>query len=131
MVTRRFNPPDLTNAIRQSLGSYELALVYRYITNDKGPTVHLFGPVSGEICEIIRFDCFENEPHFHLGISYLDKPIVNIESSEPLSWVLNELEEHLPNYLERSNANNELPEDWSSVVRQATQSFKAKAASWQ
>ena len=130
MVMRKFNPPDLKNALQKSVGAYQLALIYRYITNDKGPTVHIFGPVAEENCEIIRFDCFEREPHYHLGISYLDEPVVTIKASDPLSWVLEELEEHLPEYLKRSRSDNELPNSWRSLIREVTRAFKTKATEW-
>jgi len=131
MKMRNFNPPDLKNALQRRVGAYQLALVYRYITNDKGPTIHILGPVATENREIIRFDCFEREPHYHLGISYLAEPVVTIEASKPLSWVLEELEEYFPEYLKRSRADNKLPCNWRSLIREVTKVFRTKAAEWE
>lgn len=70
MAKRRFTRPDLTGALQGRVGPYRLAMVYRHVTGDQGPTIHVFGPVEGQDREILRFDCFDNAPHFHLGISY-------------------------------------------------------------
>ena len=42
MAKRRFNPPDLNDATEEMVDPYKLALVYRHIPNDEGPTVHVF-----------------------------------------------------------------------------------------
>lgn len=130
MPTRRFNPPDLTDATESTVGPYTLALVYRHITNDEGPTVHIFGPVNGEEREILRFDCFRNGPHYHKGISYLDEPVTMIESTDPLAWVLDELQQRFPDYLTASQIESELPSDWQAMTASALKPFRTKATEW-
>ena len=125
MEKRKFAAPDLTDAVREQVGPYTLAMVYRRIPGDEGPTIHVFGPVDGQETEIVRFDCFHNAPHYHLGISYLDEPVQAIDSTDPFDWVLQELAERLPDYLTRSQAGSELPEEWQGAARQATESFRA------
>ncbi len=130
MAIRRFNTPDLTDAVEQHVGPYQVALVYRHISNDEGPTVHVFGLVEGEHKEILRFDCFKKQPHFHLGISYLDDLVAMIQTTGSLSWVLQELNENFPAYLLRSRANNELPDDWAALMGIAVDKFRSKATEW-
>lgn len=128
MARRRFTQPDLTDAVMDRVGSYRLAMVYRHVTGDQGPTIHVFGPVEGQDREILRFDCFDNVPHVHLGISYLDEPVQMIDSPNPFEWALEELVERLPDYLARSRAGSELPDDWQAATGRAVAVFRTANA---
>ncbi|MDG2070554.1 MAG: hypothetical protein P8J55_02210 [Pseudomonadales bacterium] len=130
MVENRFDEPDLTAAVEKNIGPYRLALVYRTVRTDEGPTVHVFGPVNGDEEEILRFDCFREMPHYHLGFGYLEKPVISIEQSDPLAWVLSELSRRFDEYLELSEAGNELPEDWRNTSNVITQEFATTASNW-
>ncbi len=124
----RFSPPDLSDAVENTVGPYKLAMVYRRVTADEGPTIHVFGPVEGEQQEILRFDCFENRPHYHLGFSYLDAPRQAIDDPNPFAWALGELAQRFPDYLARSRAECELPDGWQEMTASATEDFRARSA---
>jgi hypothetical protein len=74
--------------------------------DDGGPSVHVFD-ADGQT-EYLRFDCFENEPHYH----YLDHAaqrnlIVRIDphaEGDPVSWALERLRSHLPEMLRFTGA---------------------------
>ena len=116
MAYERFSRPDLAGAEEREVGPYRLALVNRDVGADGGPTVHVFGPVDGAQVEILRFDCFRKAPHYHLGISYADNPVVPIDAEDPLAWVLGELDGGLPGFLERACAPNELEAGWEETM---------------
>ena len=124
MAKRRFTQPDLTDAVQDRVGPYRLAMAYRRVTGDQGPTIHVFGPVQGQDREILRFDCFDNVPHVHLGISYLDEPVQMIDSPNPFEWALDELAERFPDYLARSRAGSDLPDDWRTATGRAVEAFR-------
>ena len=128
MAKRRFTQPDLADAVEDRVGPYRLAMVYRRVTGDQGPTIHVFGPVAGQDREILRFDCFDNTPHVHLGISYLDEPVQIIDSPKPFEWALDELVERLPDYLARSKAASELPDDWRLAAERTAEAFRTANA---
>ena len=128
MAKRRFTQPDLTDAAEGRVGPYRLAMVYRHVTGDQGPTIHVFGPVEGQDREILRFDCFDNVPHVHLGISYLDEPVQMIDSPNPFEWALEELVERFPDYLARSRAGSDLPDDWHPAIGRAVEAFRTASA---
>ena len=128
MAKRRFTQPDLTGALEQQVGPYRLAMVYRHVPNDQGPTIHVFGPVDGQDREILRFDCFDNAPHVHLGISYLDEPVQMIDSPNPFEWALDEIAERFPDYLARSRAGSDLPDDWRPATGRAVAAFRTASA---
>ena len=104
--------------------------MYRTVRADEGPTVHVFGPVNGDEQEILRFDCFRERTHYHLGFGYLEKPVIPIEQSDPLDWVLSELSQRFDEYLELSEAGNELPEDWRNTSNVITKEFATTASNW-
>ena len=124
----RFSPPDLSNAVENRVGPYRLAMAYRSFSVDEGLTIHVFGPVDGEDHEILRFDCFRNHPHYHLGFSYLDEPREPIDDPHPFDWTLGQLAQRFPDYLERARAGCELPENWQEETASAIGDFKSRSA---
>jgi hypothetical protein len=69
--------------------------------DDHGATLHVCGTADG--LEHLRFDCFENEPHYH----YIDhatsgNTVVRIDElavGDPVEFSLNCVERHLPDML--------------------------------
>ncbi|HEX9766791.1 MAG TPA: hypothetical protein VGA36_08500 [Nitriliruptorales bacterium] len=72
----------------------------------EGVSIHVFGTADGG--EYLRFDCFDNEPHYH----YLDPsiPWTNrlsydaTANGDMLDWVLDRLRTRLPDLLRRTAA---------------------------
>ena len=48
-------------------GNIKFGLEYRDLLNDQGVCLHALGDVDGEEVELLRFDCFDHEPHYHYG----------------------------------------------------------------
>ena len=96
--------PDLASAHMEHVGPYTFALTFREVGGDRGPTLHIFGPVNGSREEILRFDCFANNPHYHLGWSYIDAPFVAIKHPQPLTWVLDRLSKDFGEFVLRAQA---------------------------
>jgi hypothetical protein len=76
---------------------------------DEGVTVHVFDATDGH--EYLRFDMFDDEPHYHYVHKTTDGSIVNnvIDFDVPshgdmLPWVLRSLRTRLPNMLEEAGA---------------------------
>ncbi|NQZ98663.1 MAG: hypothetical protein HRU01_19345 [Myxococcales bacterium] len=75
---------------------------------DRGVSIHVFGSAGGESLELLRFDCFEEDPHYHY-ISWHDKKnemvhLDPIADGDPLAWTLERLRLRLPHMLERAGA---------------------------
>jgi len=89
----------LTNAIIADTygGTVEAPVVF----DDFGATLHVCGTANG--LEHLRFDCFENEPHYH----YIDQAagantVVRIDEvavGDPVEFSLTCVERHLPDML--------------------------------
>jgi len=66
---------------------------YRNTRTDRGPSLQVLGDVDGKRVQLLRFDCFENEPHFHYDPEgknnriFLNKARV----SDPIAWSMDYL----------------------------------------
>src|SRR5919204_1753442 len=62
-------------------------------TGDRGPSLRIYGDVEGKPVQLLRFDCFENQPHFHYDPEgknnqlRMDKTKV----SDPIAWSMDYL----------------------------------------
>ncbi len=71
--------------------------------DDGGVCIHVFGNETGELLEHFRFDCFEDEPHYHYVYQdekaqrrvFLD-PVLE---GDPQGWALDRLRTRLPEIL--------------------------------
>ena len=77
--------------------------------NDRGVSIHVYGEgEGGQRTEHLRFDCFEEDPHYH----YVDwrganNDIVQIDTvadGDSLAWALDRIRTRLPQMLERAGA---------------------------
>ncbi|MCS6859929.1 MAG: hypothetical protein NZT92_06380 [Abditibacteriales bacterium] len=47
------------------IGGVKFRVEYRHFGGDRGPAVRVYGDVDGREVELLRFDCFEKDPHYH------------------------------------------------------------------
>jgi hypothetical protein len=47
------------------IGGVVLAIDYRRTGDDRGPSIKVFGDAGGGRVQLLRFDCFESDPHYH------------------------------------------------------------------
>jgi len=74
------------------------------IMDDQGLCVQVYSSIDGEDTEILRFDCFDQTPHYHYGPENhnirlnMDKTT----AGHPLAWTINNLRSRLPAMVRRS-----------------------------
>ena len=78
------------------IGRFRICVRYRRVANDEGITLQVYGPTDSGNEEVLRFDCFQHQPHYHLGWSYRKEPFIPIAADNSLGWAIQQL---------RSNAN--------------------------
>jgi len=74
---------------------------YRRSRGDEGLTFDVFAEDGAQRERLLRFDCFRDQPHFHLGRIKVE----NIDPSEipdASRWVLEELKSGLASFIERA-----------------------------
>ncbi|MFK7896325.1 MAG: hypothetical protein AB8G23_10835 [Myxococcota bacterium] len=75
---------------------------------DCGVSLHVFGCSEGEESEYLRFDCFDEDPHYHY-VSYKNQTnqMVHVDPvalGDPLAWALERIRTRLPQMLTRAGA---------------------------
>ena len=79
------------------VGGVELHVDNRDIGADGGPSVRVYGEVDGENIQLLRFDCFRKDPHYHYDPSgkndqrHLDKASV----PDSVAWTIEQLGQNL------------------------------------
>jgi hypothetical protein len=76
--------------------------------DDRGVSIHVFGVADGERREHLRFDCFDENPHYHY-ISWSDRfnHMVHLDpvaDGDPVAWALERIRNRLPQMLARAGA---------------------------
>ena len=86
-------------------GNIRFGLEMRTVGPDGGPAIHLMADVADSEVELIAFDCFRVNPHYHYGPRnkneriFMDTTLVD----DSLEWVLDQFKEgKLPTMIERA-----------------------------
>ena len=79
------------------VGGVELRVDNRSLGADGGPSVRVYGEANGENIQLLRFDCFRKDPHYHYDPSgkndqrHLDKADV----PDSVAWTIEQLGQNL------------------------------------
>ncbi|MAJ59784.1 MAG: hypothetical protein CBC48_07400 [bacterium TMED88] len=76
--------------------------------DDRGVSLHVYAVEGGEKLEHLRFDCFDEDPHYHY-VSWKDRTnqMVHIDVAavgDPVDWALDCIGTRLPQMLDRAGA---------------------------
>ncbi len=76
--------------------------------DDCGVSLHVYGRAEGESLEYLRFDCFQEEPHYHyVSWSTHENELLHIDpvaDGDPLAWALDRIRTRLPQMFARAKA---------------------------
>ena len=75
------------------IGGLRFKVTYRQASTDRGPSLRIYGDVEGKPVQLLRFDCFENEPHFHYDPEGKNNRIFlnKARASDPIAWTIDYL----------------------------------------
>lgn len=88
-------------------GPIRFGLEYRILPslNTRGQAIHVLGDVAGREIELLAFDCFDNEPHYHYGPRNQNQRIFwdTTLVSDPLRWTLDQFKAgKLPSMIQKA-----------------------------
>ena len=71
---------------------------------DYGVTFRVFGNGSEKKVELLRFDCFKNNPHYHYDPAGRGEThnLDRTKTPNPLVWVMEQLQTQLPSLIEHA-----------------------------
>ena len=77
------------------VGGIELHVSNRVFGDDGGPSIRVFGPVEGNSVQLLRFDCFRKDPHYHYDPTGTDEYTKLDSESDSVSWTIEQLNKNL------------------------------------
>jgi hypothetical protein len=85
-------------------GSIRFGIEYRDLLSDQGVCVHVFGMQADKEVELLRFDCFDHEPHYHYGPENRNQRLMldKTTTGEPLEWTLQQIGGNLSEMIKRA-----------------------------
>ena len=101
-------------------GGVELHVDERNFGSDGGPSVRVYGEADGDNVQLLRFDCFRKEPHYHYDPSgkndqrSLDKTSV----PDSVAWTIEQLGQNLAEMIHTAG--------YASVAEQVNQTAVAQ-----
>ncbi len=76
--------------------------------DDRGVSLHVFGWQEGGRRELLRFDCFAEDPHYHyVSWRRRSNEMIHLDpvaDGDPLAWALERIRTRLPQMLARAGA---------------------------
>ena len=87
----------------QEVGRFKFDISYRRMRGDQGLSIRVSGPVDDETRELLRFDCFDNRPHYHVEV-YGKNEITAIEDDDATEWSLKVLTERFEGLVDAAGA---------------------------
>ena len=99
----------------QEAGRFKFDISYRRMRDDQGLSIRVSGPVADEERELLRFDCFDNSPHYHVEV-YGKNEITAIEDNDATEWSLRKLIEQFEGLVNAAGADALNPQERDSLV---------------
>ncbi|MCZ6872479.1 MAG: hypothetical protein O7G88_02955 [bacterium] len=85
-------------------GAVTFALQYRALMPDQGVSLQVIGDVDGKSTELLRFDCFDQRPHYHYDPKHKNErfDMDKTTAGNPIGWTMKRLRSRLPAMLTRA-----------------------------
>lgn len=94
--------PTVEKALRDSIpaeapgleaSGLRFAVEYRNTRTDRGPSLQVQGEVDGKCVQLLRFDCFDEAPHFHYDPDGKNNRIFlnKARAADPIAWTMDYL----------------------------------------
>jgi hypothetical protein len=85
-------------------GTVTFALQYRALMPDQGVSIQVVGDVGGKETELLRFDCFDQRPHYHYDPDNKNErhDLDKTTAGNPVGWTLKQLRTRLPAMLAKA-----------------------------
>lgn len=105
-------------------GNVWLTVEYRHFGGDEGYDIRAYTRVNGVPRQVLRFDCFKYQPHYHYDPLGRDERIelAGYGMSDAILWTLKQLTLHLPEMLTQAG----YPEVAAEVLPEAVCDAVAK-----
>jgi hypothetical protein len=85
-------------------GPLRVVIERRQLLDDEGPSVRVYGRMSGREVQVLRFDCFTADPHYHYDPDGRNERhhMRDEDIADPMEWTLHRLERDLASMIRRA-----------------------------
>jgi hypothetical protein len=89
---------------RIDAGAVCFTIQYRALMPDQGVSIQVVGDVDGKETQLLRFDCFDQRPHYHYDPGNKNErfDLDKTTAGNPIGWMVKSLRTRLPAMLERA-----------------------------
>jgi cystathionine beta-lyase len=99
----------------ETIGPVRLLVEHRRQDGDGGPSLRVVS-ADAENRELLRFDCFERTPHYHVDPDGRDEFVRLQPGSDPIAFAIEELSSDLEGWLKRAGREIPRPVDRSALT---------------
>jgi hypothetical protein len=94
-------------------GSLRFTVQERTFGGDGGPDIRVYGPKEGARRQLLRFDCFRKQPHYHIDPEGRDEHhiLTPEQAHDSVGWALAQIEERLPELIRNAGGDAEAIRD--------------------
>ena len=80
------------------VGGLRFNVRYSKTANDRGPSLRIYGDVDDKPVQLLRFDCFDQRPHYHYDPEdkNLHYDMDKTTAGNAVGWTLTQLRTRLP-----------------------------------
>ena len=78
------------------LGGLEVEVLRREVGQDDGTSIEFFADVAGERTQVLRFDVFRLDPHYHMPPAAPGQLAIDKAVGDPMEWALACTRDRLP-----------------------------------
>lgn len=111
-------------------GPIKFGIEYRDLYSDQGVCIHALGDVDGQETEILRFDCFDHQPHYHYGPEKRNERLMldKTTAGDSLGWTIRQLRGRMPEMFKRAGYDDLATQAESSDLDGAIDELESQAS---
>lgn len=108
-------------------GGVRFLVDYRRAGGDQGPSVRVYGDVDGRPVQLLRFDCFDQDPHYHYDPEGQDdhRKLDRQEVPDPVAWTLAQIAGNLVSMIRTAGYDQVAEEVDAEAVEEAVSEIEA------
>jgi hypothetical protein len=86
-------PMAMEQGLTIGVGGLRFNVRYSKTNADRGPSLRVYGDVEGKSVQLLRFDCFDNRPHFHYDPEGKNNQLLmdKTKVKDPIAWSMDYL----------------------------------------
>ena len=97
----------MAHEISIQAGGLNFIIEYRNFGKDRGPAIRVYADIKNQTTQVLRFDCFENDPHYHYDPDGKNEMhhLSLIDTPDTVAWSLEQIRSRTVEMLQKAGYN--------------------------